>query len=73
MLGKSQIRAVVEYAETTENAVWTFCYGGPCLDAIQSGDELTLSVLRGMTDKMEYARVENDPLGNILKMKVRNA
>ena len=73
MLGKPQIRAVVEYAEATENAEWTVCYGGPSLDATRSGDELTLSVLRGMTDGMEYAWVEDDPLPNILKMKVRNA
>ena len=71
-----RVHAVCEYSEERDRAVWTFDYSGPrpangSPDATASGDKLALSVLKGMTDEMEYAWNEGAALPNQLKMKVR--
>ena len=72
-LKNQRIQAVVEYSEEAESAVWTIRYGGPRFDALKSADDLALSVLKGMTDKIAYSWTENNELQNQLVVKIRNA
>jgi len=72
-LNAPRVHAVCEYSEQTEQAEWTLCYGGERFDVTASGDALAFSVLRGVTDAMEYAWQESDPLPNRLRLTVRRA
>lgn len=72
-----RVQAVCEYSEERDRAAWTFDYGdsrpgaGVPLDVTASGDALSLAVLKGMTEDMEYAWNEGAALPNQLKMKVK--
>jgi len=68
---KPQIHAVCEYSEATERAAWTLRYGGVRRDVTQSGDELALAVLKGMTEHIEYRWNEGAELPNELHMTVK--
>ena len=68
-----RVQAVCEYSEQTEHAEWTFRYAGPRLDITRSGDDLALMVLRGMTERMEYAWDEVAELKNRLNLLVKGA
>ena len=70
-LKSSRIQAVVEYSETTENAQWTFRYGGPGLDVKNAQDDLALSVLGGVTETLDYTWNEGEDLPNQLQMKMK--
>ncbi len=56
-----------------ETAEWNIRYGGPRLDTIQTGDDLSLSVLKGITASMDYAWDEAAELPNHLRLVIKNA
>jgi polar amino acid transport system ATP-binding protein len=66
-----QIVAVCEYSGKLESAEWTFCYDGPCMNLTDEGDELSLAVLKGMTQEMEYRFDEGAAKPNRLRLKVK--
>ena len=66
-----QIQAVCEYSGQMESAEWTFCYNGPRMDITADGDELSVAVLRGMTEEMEYHYEEGAEKPNRLRLKVK--
>jgi len=70
-LQSPRVQAVCEYSEQTEQAEWTLCYGGERYDLTASGDDLALTVLRGVTDAIEYTWQEGDPLPNRLRLTVK--
>ena len=65
------IQAVCEYSGHLESAEWTFCYDGPRLDLITEGDDLSITVLKGMTEVMEYSFDEGAEKPNRLYLKVK--
>ncbi len=71
-LENPQIRAVAEYSEETESAVWTIRYGGPRFDALEPGDDLAHSVLEGITEDMAYTWTQEGELHNQLVLKIRS-
>ena len=72
MLATPRIQAVCEYSEAAETAEWTFSYGGQHLDVTDAGDELALTVLRGVAASMDYAWKEKAPLPNCLRIAVKS-
>ena len=72
-LERPKIQAVCEYSGATENAEWTFRYAGPRLDLTEKGDQLALSVVKGMTERMEYAWEEQSEMPNCLRLTVRKS
>ena len=68
-----RLQAVCEYSEQTEAAEWTIRYAGPHMDASQTGDELALAVLKGMTENMDYAFDAEAEFPNRLSLNVRRA
>ena len=71
LLESPRVQAVCEYSEATEAAEWTTRYGGGRLDLTAEGDELALALIKGMTEKLEYAWLEGETLPNSLQMKVK--
>ena len=71
ILKEVQISATCEYAEEAEEATWTICYAGPRLDLTREGEELGLSVVKGMTEELCYRFREGEELPNCLQMKVK--
>ena len=71
-LENPRVQAVCEYAEATESAEWTMRYAGPRLDVTEAGGDLSLTVLKGMTEGMDYACDEAQALPNRLSLKVRH-
>jgi len=69
-LDASAIQAVCEYSETAERGEWTFRYGGPRRDIVESGDALSLAVLRGMAEQIEYGFDEGATLPNRLWLRI---
>jgi polar amino acid transport system ATP-binding protein len=67
-----RIQAAVEYSETTESANWTIRYGGSRLDVTQTSDDLALSVLKGMTETIEYTWNDGTDLPNQLDLRVKS-
>ena len=67
------VQVVCEYSEQTEGAEWTICYSGSRYDVTASGDELSLMVLRGMTERIDYEWNEGAELPNRLLVKVKRA
>jgi len=67
-----RIQAVCEYSEATEAAEWRIRYGGAQLDVTQAGDEVSLRVLKGMTEGMLYDWTEDEALPNRLCMRVKS-
>ncbi len=72
MLDVPRIHAVCEYSETEESAEWTIRYGGKQLDVAASGNELALSLVKGITEEKKYSWHENAELPNQLKLKIIN-
>ena len=66
-----QIRAVVECSEASGNAEWTFSYAGSRINVLEGGDEMALSVLKGVTENMDYAWNEGSERPNRLTIKLR--
>ena len=73
MMETTRVQAACEYSEQTEMAEWTFSYAGQRMDVTQSGDELALAVLKGMTKDMTYIWSEEADLPNLLKLKIQQA
>ena len=73
MMETMRVQAACEYSEQTEMAEWTFSYAGQRMDVTQSGDELALAVLKGMTKDMTYIWNEDADLPNLLKLKIQQA
>ena len=71
-LENPQIRAVAEYSEETESAVWTIRYGGPRFNALETGDDLAHSVLEGITEDMAYTWTQEGELHNQLVLKIKS-
>ena len=71
LLEKPCIQAVCEYSEATEIAEWTVCYSGERLDVTSNGDELSLSVIRGMTERMLYQWDGDAEQPNQLRLTIR--
>ena len=71
-LGSPRIQAVCEYSEATENVEWTFSYGGERMDVADTGDDLALAVLKGITEGIQYEWNEGAELPNQLKMNVQH-
>ena len=71
MLKNPRVQAVCEYSEQTERAEWTFRYAGPRMDITQSGDELALAVLKGMTAGIDYAWEEDKSMSNSLYIQIK--
>jgi polar amino acid transport system ATP-binding protein len=65
------IEAVCEYSAKLDTAEWTFCYDGPHMNLILEGDELSVAVLKGMTEEMEYHFDEEAAKPNRLRLKVK--
>ena len=65
------IQAVCEYSEETESAEWTICYAGVRMDVTEEDNALACTVLRGMTESMEYQWQDGEEPMNILHLKVR--
>ena len=72
MLEAPRVQAVCEYSEQTEQAEWTLRYAGPRRDLTRADDDLALMVLKGMTERMEYAWDEGEALQNRLTLTVRH-
>ena len=73
MIENPRIQAVCEYSEATETAEWMVSYGGQRLDVTNIGDELALSVLKGITDEMKFIWNENAELPNQLILRIQRA
>ena len=71
MLETPRVQAVCEYSEQTEHAEWTFRYAGGRTDITRSGGDLSLAVLKGMAERVEYAWDEGEALPNRLNIKIR--
>ena len=72
MLTAPRLQAICEYSETSESAEWVISYGGKRLDLTESGDELALSVLKGVTSSMDYEWNEEAELSNRLRMVIKS-
>ena len=53
-----------------KSAEWTFRYAAPKLTMEKLGDDLVLSVLKGMADSMDYAYEKDEELPNLLTLKL---
>ena len=71
VLKQFPIQASVEYSETTEKARWLIQYGGPRLDLSDTGNDLALTLVKGMTDGLEYIWQEGTELPNLLLLRVK--
>ena len=72
MLENPHVQAVCEYSEATESAEWTVSYAGERLDVTGAGDDLALSVLRGMTERISYQWTGDAEQPNQLRLSIRN-
>ena len=71
LLESPQVQAVCEYSAQTEGAEWLFRYNGPSIDPTQADDDLGLTLLKGMTKRMDYAWKEAEVLPNSLAIKIK--
>ena len=71
ILDKPLIQAVCEYSEGDESAVWTFRYAGPNVDISKSDNELSLSVLKGVTTSMDHIYEDEVGLPNRITLQVK--
>ncbi len=72
LLENPRIQAICEYSEASETAEWTVSYGGERLDVTGKGDDLALSVLRGMTERMSYQWTGDAEQPNQLRLTIRS-
>ena len=68
-----RVQAVCEYSEAEESAEWTIRYAGPCMDVTAPDGDLSLAVLKGMTETMEHAWQADEELPNRLALRIRRA
>ena len=67
-----RVDAVCEYSEAAETAQWTIRYGGARQDVTRDGENLALTVLKGVTERIEYSWNADEDLPNILTLKLRD-
>ena len=72
MLETPCIRAICEYSEKTDEAEWAMEYGRLRLNTTARIDDLALSVLKGVTNDIEYVWKEDNELHNLLRLKIKN-
>ena len=65
-LESPRIHAVIEYAEADELATMTVRYNGPKRNILESGDELSLSLFKGVTSEIAYEATASDDYTNCL-------
>ena len=65
-LESPRIQAVIEYAEADAHATMTVRYNGPQRDILESGDDLSRSLLMGMTSGVSYDQAAADGFANCL-------
>ena len=66
-----RVQAVCEYAEALQSAEWLFSYSGAQRNVIDRGEELSRTVLKGVTVSMHYAWNEGAELPNSLRMTMK--
>ena len=64
------INTVCEYSEQSEIAELTFSYNGPRFDITSTEDDLGLSILKGLTEKISYEWLESSNYPNLLKLTI---
>ena len=65
---KPDILVSIEYSPEEEKAVFTARYGGEKTDITAQEDQLSLTVLRGMADRIQYAYHPEDDRKNEITM-----
>ena len=70
-LENPRVRAVCEYSGQTETAEWTLHYAGPHYDIISAGSGLSIAVLKGMIQNMEFTWDDGAELPNRLRLKLK--
>ena len=70
-LEKPEVRVNIEYSAQDDRAVFTVCYGGRENDVTAHGDELSLQVLRGLSESMRYSYHPGETLGNRVTLSFR--
>ena len=71
VLKQPKIEVVVEYAQAEEQAALTVRYNGPEMDVTESGDELSMAVLKGIVTLMRYTTTDDSEYGNQVELKVK--
>ncbi|MBR6228275.1 MAG: ATP-binding cassette domain-containing protein [Eubacterium sp.] len=67
-LESPRIQVVIEYSETEEQVTMTVYYNGSQQNIFESGDELSLSLLKGMTSDITYEAIAEDDFTNSLTL-----
>ena len=72
-LQEPQILAVIEYSDVNSQIVMTVRYNGPRVDVTKAGNDLALSVLRGVASGIEYTEVQDSSeYTNQLRLEIRS-
>ena len=64
ILDAPRVQAVIEYSGTEEKATLTLRYNGEPCDITQGGDDLSLSVLKGIASRTQYATADSGDYAN---------
>ena len=64
ILDAPRVQAVIEYSEAEEKAALTLRYNGEPRDITQGGDDLSLTVLKGIASRTQYAAAESGDYAN---------
>ena len=70
-LENPKVHTVIEYSAAEERTKMTVQYNGQESDITQTGDELSLAVLKGAAAEVTYSRHEEDELPNQIVLSVR--
>ncbi|MBR4473363.1 MAG: amino acid ABC transporter ATP-binding protein [Oscillospiraceae bacterium] len=70
-LAEPDIRAAIEYASEEETAVMTVLYGKEPLNPLTSDDQLSLSVLKGITQEIQAGENQDGPEANRITLKIQ--
>ena len=64
------VQADCEYSEQSEGVEWIFRYAGSRMDLTQADDDLGLTVLKGIAERIDFDWKESEPLPNVLHVKI---
>ena len=67
-LESPRIRVAIEYSEADEQATMTVHYNGKPYDALESGDELSRTMVKGSAKDISYEATGNDDFANCLTL-----
>ena len=70
-MDKINIQAVCEYSKNDNETGWTIAYSGPQLDITNQDDNLSLKLLKGITEEIHYSFLKDQLLVNQLYLKVK--